>query len=151
RSWSYRITVSSEWQDSRAVLIEACRVFFGIDITLLAEANIYYKKQRVTYNCHTTSEHSTDNQPKMFFKILAFAAAVAVAKAGIIGSPLASAYSYSAPVAAPYAYSAPIAKVAAPLAYAAPAPIAYSAPIAKIAAPVAVAKTVVQEEYDPHP
>ncbi|KAK9745567.1 Insect cuticle protein [Popillia japonica] len=68
----------------------------------------------------------------MFLKIVAFAAFVAVAKAGFIGAPLA----YSAPAVAhaPLAYSAPIAKVAAPLAYAAP-----------------VAKAVVQEEYDPHP
>lgn len=79
----------------------------------------------------------------LILQILAFATAVAIAKAGIIGSPIASAYSYSAPVAAPLAYSAPIAKVA--------APVAYAAPIAKVAAPIAVAKTVVQEEYDPHP
>ncbi|GJQ81556.1 hypothetical protein Trydic_g4915 [Trypoxylus dichotomus] len=69
----------------------------------------------------------------MFLKIVAFAAFVAVAKAGILGAPL--------------AYSAPAAHVA----YAAPAPIAYSAPIAKVAAPLAVAKAVVPEEYDPHP
>lgn len=53
-------------------------------------------------------------------------------------------------------YAAPIAKYASPVAYAAPyakvaAPVAYAAPYAKIAAPVAVAKTVVQEEYDPNP
>ncbi|KAK9745565.1 Insect cuticle protein [Popillia japonica] len=41
----------------------------------------------------------------------------------------------AAGIVAPLAYSAPVAKVAAPLTYAAPV----------------VAKTVVQEEYDPHP
>ncbi|KAI4458215.1 structural contituent of cuticle [Holotrichia oblita] len=78
-------------------------------------------------------------------KIFAFVATIAVAKAGIIGSPLATTYSYSAPVAAPVKYvaPAPIARVA--------APITYSAPIAKVAAPIALAKTVVQEEYDPNP
>lgn len=70
-------------------------------------------------------------------QIFAFTAIIAVAKAGVIGSPLATTYSYSTPIAAP------IARVA--------APIAYSTPIAKVAAPVALAKTVVQEEYDPHP
>lgn len=69
------------------------------------------------------------------------AAVVAVAKAGVIGSPLAAAYSYSAPVAAPLAYSAPYAR----------APIALASPVAKFAAPVGLAKTVVQDEYDPHP
>ncbi|XP_044258225.1 cuticle protein-like [Tribolium madens] len=50
---------------------------------------------------------------------------------------------YAAPVArvaAPVAYAAPVAKVAAPLAYAAPvAKVAFAAPIARFAAPVAVA------------
>ncbi|KAK9745546.1 Insect cuticle protein [Popillia japonica] len=45
-----------------------------------------------------------------------------------------------AKVAAPVAYAAPVAKVAAPVAYAAPiakvaAPLAYAAPVAKVAAP----------------
>ncbi|GJQ81560.1 hypothetical protein Trydic_g4919 [Trypoxylus dichotomus] len=69
----------------------------------------------------------------MFVKIFVLAAAVAVANAGVIGSPLATTYSYASPVAAPLTYSAPIAKVAAPLAVA------------------SVAKAVVQEEYDQHP
>lgn len=54
-----------------------------------------------------------------------------------------------AKVAAPVAYAAPVAKVAAPVAYAAPypryaapvarfaAPLAYAAPVAKVAAPIA--------------
>ncbi|XP_073985533.1 cuticle protein 18.6-like [Rhodnius prolixus] len=49
-----------------------------------------------------------------------------------------------AKVAAPLAYAAPVAKVAAPFAYAAPvarvaAPLAYAAPVAKVAAPLAYA------------
>ncbi|RZC33111.1 larval cuticle protein A3A-like [Asbolus verrucosus] len=69
-----------------------------------------------------------------------------------------------AKVAAPVAYAAPIAR----LGYAAPlvvlavlvsvvragligSPLTYAAPVAPVAAPVAVAKTVVADEYDPHP
>lgn len=79
------------------------------------------------------------------------AAVIAVARAGVIGAPVAT-YA-AAPVVhhAPISYAAP-----APLAYAAPAyaklaaPLAFSAPaIAKVAAPVA--KAVVAEEYDPNP
>ncbi|KAI4458214.1 structural contituent of cuticle [Holotrichia oblita] len=87
----------------------------------------------------------------MAFKVFAFVSLVAVARAGIIGAGYAAApaigyapapVAYAAP--AQFAYSAPIAKVAA-------APVAYAAPYAKVAAPLAVAKTVVQEEYDPNP
>ncbi|EEZ98279.1 larval cuticle protein A3A [Tribolium castaneum] len=59
----------------------------------------------------------------MAFKFVVFAALIAAARAGVIGAPA----------------------VAAPLAYAhAPVAVAH-------AAPVAVAKTVVSDEYDPHP
>jgi len=58
----------------------------------------------------------------MAFKFVAFATLLAMANAGLLP-------------AAPVAYSAPV---------------AYAAPIAKVATPV-VAKTVVSEEYDPHP
>ena len=89
---------------------------------------------------------------------------VAVARAGII-SQYAAPITYSAPiakVAAPIAYAAPApvayaahAPVAyaahAPVAYAAPAHVAYAAPVAKVAAAPFVAKTVVSEEYDPNP
>ena len=70
---------------------------------------------------------------------------MAVARAGIIGSPAVVApgapLAYSAPAlaTAPLAYAAPVAKVAAPFAYAAPA-------VAKVAAPVAV-----DTDYDPNP
>ncbi|XP_019875356.1 larval cuticle protein A2B-like [Aethina tumida] len=83
----------------------------------------------------------------MTFKVVVFAAFVAVAQAGILNGPV----GYPAPVAplsysTPFAYSAPVAHVAAPLAYTSPLTT-----VAKVAAPVAVAKTVVQEEYDPNP
>ncbi|KAF6207125.1 hypothetical protein GE061_018385 [Apolygus lucorum] len=99
----------------------------------------------------------------MAFKFVILAAFVAVAKAGVIGAPavvapgapiaarLASPYGYAA--AAPLGYAAH----AAPLGYAAhAAPLAYAAPVAKVAAPLAYAapalhKTVVADEYDPHP
>ncbi|XP_019875355.1 larval cuticle protein A3A-like [Aethina tumida] len=96
----------------------------------------------------------------MAFKFVVFATVLAVARAGIIGSPLAAApLAYSAPLAAPVARLASPLSYSAPLSYAAPvarvaAPLAYSAPVAtvaKVAAPLAVAKTVVQEEYDPNP
>ena len=71
---------------------------------------------------------------------------MAVARAGLIGSPAVvapgAALAYGAPAyaPAPVAYAAPaVARVAAPLAYAAPA-------VAKVAAPVAV-----DTDYDPHP
>ncbi|KAJ8943448.1 hypothetical protein NQ314_009730 [Rhamnusium bicolor] len=58
-------------------------------------------------------------------KIIAFATFVAVAQAGILpAAPL----SYATPAAAPLAYAAPVAKYAVP-----------------------VAKTVVADDYDPHP
>jgi hypothetical protein len=89
-------------------------------------------------------------------QLFVLAALVAVARAGIIGSPAVVApgapLAYGAPAyaAAPVAYGAPAyAKVAAPLAYAArvAAPVAYAAPaVAKVAAPVAV-----DTDYDPHP
>ncbi|XP_063911578.1 larval cuticle protein A3A-like [Zophobas morio] len=82
----------------------------------------------------------------MAFKFVVFAALVAAARAGLIGAPV----GYAAPVAHA-AYAAPIAHAA----YAAPiAHAAYAAPVAHAAyaAPVAaVAKTVVADEYDPHP
>lgn len=59
--------------------------------------------------------------------MVAFAAVIAIARAGYVG--------------APFGYAAPIAH----------APLAYAAPIAKVAAPIAIAKTVVADEYDPHP
>ncbi|KAK3926872.1 Cuticle protein [Frankliniella fusca] len=71
----------------------------------------------------------------MAFKFVAFAAFVAVARAGV--APLA----YSAGYATGYA--------AAPLAYAAAPAYAHAAPLAYAAAPVA--KAVVNAEYDPHP
>ncbi|XP_062717138.1 paternally-expressed gene 3 protein-like [Aedes albopictus] len=87
----------------------------------------------------------------MAFKFVTFLALVAVARAGVISGP---ALSYAAAPALSYAAPA--------LSYAAPAPLAYSAPIAKTvsyAAPLAtktlvaapLAKTVVADEYDPHP
>ncbi|XP_049821408.1 larval cuticle protein A3A-like [Aethina tumida] len=84
----------------------------------------------------------------MAFKFVLFAAVVTIARAGIIGSPLAAApLGYSAPLATP------VARLASPLAYS--APLSYAAPVARVAAPLAysapVAKTVVQEEYDPNP
>ncbi|XP_019875361.1 larval cuticle protein A2B-like [Aethina tumida] len=60
----------------------------------------------------------------MAFKFVAFAALVAAANAGLLSTPY-----QAAPVAS----------------------LAYAAPVAKYTAPLAVAKTVVQEEYDPHP
>ena len=78
-------------------------------------------------------------------QLFVLAALVAVARAGIIGSPAVVApgapLAYSAPAlaTAPLAYAAPVAKVAAPFAYAAPA-------VAKVAAPVAV-----DTDYDPNP
>ncbi|XP_062557902.1 larval cuticle protein A3A-like [Armigeres subalbatus] len=88
----------------------------------------------------------------MAFKFVTFLALVAVARAGVISGP---ALSYAAAPALSYA-AAPA------LSYAAPAQLAYSAPIAKTvsyAAPLAtktlvaapLAKTVVADEYDPHP
>ncbi|XP_044258223.1 larval cuticle protein A2B-like [Tribolium madens] len=59
-----------------------------------------------------------NTQTNMAFKLFAFAALVAVARAGVISAPY-------------HGYAAP----------------AY----AKVAAPVAVAKTVVADDYDPHP
>ncbi|XP_001657546.2 larval cuticle protein A3A [Aedes aegypti] len=81
----------------------------------------------------------------MAFKFVTFLALVAVARAGVISGP---ALSYAAAPALSYA--------------AAPASLAYSAPLAKTvsyAAPLAtktlvaapLAKTVVADEYDPHP
>lgn len=68
----------------------------------------------------------------MAFKFVAFAALVAVARAGnLLHAPLAY---HAAPA---------IAKVAAPLAYA--------APVAKTIVAAPVAKAVVSEEYDPNP
>ncbi|XP_068086145.1 cuticle protein 21-like [Anabrus simplex] len=82
----------------------------------------------------------------MAFKVIVFAALVAVAKAGILGAP--AVYAPGAPLAA-RAYAAP--------AYAAPAiahaPVAYAAPAIAHAAPVAVAHAapVAVDTYDPHP
>lgn len=73
------------------------------------------------------------------------AALVAAANAGLYGAP--PVIAPGAPVA--HAYTAPVvAKVA--------APVAYAAPVAKVAAPLAyaaapVAKAVVADEYDPNP
>nr|XP_019540020.2 cuticle protein-like [Aedes albopictus] len=80
----------------------------------------------------------------MAFKFVTFLALVAVARAGVISGPALSyaaapALSYAAP--APLAYSAPIAKT-----------VSYAAPLATktlVAAPLT--KTVVADEYDPHP
>ncbi|XP_019875351.1 larval cuticle protein A3A [Aethina tumida] len=70
-------------------------------------------------------------------------AAPALAPAPLLRSaPLISA----APAPVLRSYAAPLAPVAAPLAYSTPV-----ATVAKVAAPLAVAKTVVQEEYDPNP
>ncbi|VEN41354.1 unnamed protein product [Callosobruchus maculatus] len=65
-----------------------------------------------------------------------------------------------AKVAAPVAYAAPVAKIAAPVAYAAhaapvayaahPAPLAYAAPVAKFAAPVAYAAHAAPVAYAAH-
>ncbi|KAK7867086.1 hypothetical protein R5R35_004022 [Gryllus longicercus] len=78
----------------------------------------------------------------MAFKLVVFAALVAVAKAGVIGAP--AVYAPGAPLAA-RAYAAPALGYAAPLARAyAPAPLAYAA------AP-AVAKVAVDTDFDPHP
>ncbi|XP_014245734.1 larval cuticle protein A3A-like [Cimex lectularius] len=112
------------------------------------------------------------------YRLFVLAAVVAVARAGVVGAPAvvapgaplayggyARGLGYAAPVAhvahAPVAYAAHAAPVAyaahaAPVAYAAhAAPVAYAAPVAKAvvaahAAPV-LAKTVVADEYDPHP
>ncbi|KAJ8941533.1 hypothetical protein NQ318_010301 [Aromia moschata] len=72
----------------------------------------------------------------MAFKLVAFAALVSAARAGLLpAAPLTYAAPAVAKFATPFAYATPaVAKVAAPLAYAAP-----------------VAKTVVTDEYDPHP
>ncbi|KXJ81101.1 hypothetical protein RP20_CCG021830 [Aedes albopictus] len=80
----------------------------------------------------------------MAFKFVTFLALVAVARAGVISGPALSyaaapALSYAAP--ASLAYSAPIAKT-----------VSYATPLATktlVAAPLA--KTVVADEYDPHP
>ncbi|XP_018566845.1 cuticle protein 21-like [Anoplophora glabripennis] len=91
----------------------------------------------------------------MAFKIVILAAVIAVARAGVIGAPVAT---YAA---APVVHHAPISYAAAPVVHHAPisyaaapvvhhAPLAYAAPaIAKVAAPIA--KAVVAEEYDPNP
>ncbi|XP_062557918.1 larval cuticle protein A2B-like [Armigeres subalbatus] len=78
----------------------------------------------------------------MAFKFLTFCALLAVARAGFLSSPALTTYS-----------AAPLAKS---VSYAASAPLAYSAPIAAplaaktlVAAPVA--KTIVADEFDPHP
>ncbi|CAB0020992.1 unnamed protein product, partial [Nesidiocoris tenuis] len=72
-------------------------------------------------------------------EVVVLAALVAVAKAGVIGAPL------GARLASPYGYAsaAPLGYAHAPLGYASHAPLAYAAP--------AIAKTVVADEYDPHP
>jgi hypothetical protein len=70
------------------------------------------------------------------FQFVVFAAVIAAARAGLIGAPIAAPLGYAA---------APVARLAAPFGYA--APLARAA----VAAPVAVAKTVVADEYDPHP
>jgi hypothetical protein len=94
------------------------------------------------------------------FQLFVLAALVAVARAGLIGSPAVVApgasLAYGAPAyaPAPVAYAAPaVARVAAPLAYAAPAvarvaaPLAYAAPaVAKVAAPVGL-----DTDFDPPP
>lgn len=88
------------------------------------------------------------------FQFVVLATLLAAAQAGVL-APAAS-LAYSAP-AAYVAHAAPAAYLAhpAPSAYVAhPAPLTYAAsPIAKLAtAPVAIAaKTVVADEYDPHP
>ncbi|XP_055596872.1 larval cuticle protein A3A-like [Uranotaenia lowii] len=72
----------------------------------------------------------------MAFKFLTFCALVAVARAGLIASPVA----YSAPIAhAPLAYAAPVAKTI------------VSAPVTKTLVAAPVAKTYVADEYDPNP
>ncbi|XP_076251254.1 larval cuticle protein A3A-like [Rhynchophorus ferrugineus] len=63
----------------------------------------------------------------MAFKFVAFAALIAVARAGL------------APIAAPVAYAAPLAKTV------------VAAPLAKTLVAAPVAKAVVSEEYDPNP
>ncbi|EEZ98281.1 larval cuticle protein A3A [Tribolium castaneum] len=101
----------------------------------------------------------------MAYKFVVLSALFAYASAGIVSAPAtyaAAPISYAAPVAHAYAapiartYAAPIAPIAryaAPVArYAAPVAVAHAAPVAVAhAAPVAVAKTVVSDEYDPHP
>uniref|UniRef100_E2J7A8 Cuticle protein-like protein n=1 Tax=Triatoma matogrossensis TaxID=162370 RepID=E2J7A8_9HEMI len=100
----------------------------------------------------------------MAFKLVILAAFVAVARAGLAPVAYGGHVGYAAPLGfARAAYAAPVARyAAAPVAYAAhaapvayaahAAPVAYAAPVAKavVAAP-AVAKTVVTDEYDPHP
>ncbi|KAF5299174.1 hypothetical protein FQA39_LY02347 [Lamprigera yunnana] len=83
----------------------------------------------------------------MAFKLVLLAVFVAAANAGLLGHNVVYG-GYAAPAVS---YSAPlVTKVAAPVAYAAPAiaKIGYAAPVA-YAAPIA--KAVVAEEYDPHP
>ncbi|CAG9854432.1 unnamed protein product [Phyllotreta striolata] len=98
----------------------------------------------------------------MSYKIISFAAIIAVARAGLIPETYQAPLQYAAPAIAKVAYSsapavsyssisapaayaaAPAYKVAAPVAYAAPAykvaaPVAYAAPAYKVAAPVAYA------------
>ncbi|XP_044258226.1 cuticle protein-like [Tribolium madens] len=80
----------------------------------------------------------------MAFKFVVFAALIAAARAGVIGAP-----AVAAPLA--YAHAAPVARYAAPVAYAHAPVVAHAAPVLAQAAPVAVAKTVVADDYDPHP
>ncbi|PSN41645.1 hypothetical protein C0J52_10500 [Blattella germanica] len=93
-------------------------------------------------------------QTKTFvFQLFVFAAIVAVAKAGVIGAPVA--YGAHAPVA--YAAHAPVAYAAhAPVAYAAHAPVAYAAPAVAhaplaYAAPAVAKVAAVDTDFDPHP
>ncbi|XP_026463118.1 cuticle protein 21-like [Ctenocephalides felis] len=91
----------------------------------------------------------------MAFKLFAFAAVLAVTRAGVLPEVHSYSSSYSSPVAyaaAPAVVKAPVAYAApAPVAYAAPAPVAYAAPahyaapvVAKAVAPVAYAAPVVK-------
>ncbi|XP_022906618.2 larval cuticle protein A2B-like isoform X2 [Onthophagus taurus] len=79
-------------------------------------------------------------------KVFVFAAILAYARAGVISSYASAPLAYTSP--AVHTYAAPaIANVA----YAKTiAPVAYTAPIVKTQA-VPVAKTIVNEEYDPNP
>ncbi|XP_053682469.1 larval cuticle protein A3A-like [Sabethes cyaneus] len=69
----------------------------------------------------------------MAFKFLTFCALVAVARAGVISSPL----TYAAPAPVAYAH--------------APAHVAYAAPVTKTLVAAPITKTVVADEYDPNP
>ncbi|CAH0558821.1 unnamed protein product [Brassicogethes aeneus] len=74
----------------------------------------------------------------MAFKFVILTTLLAAAHAGLIGAPIATTYSAGiAPLSGQLLRSAPL---------------AYATPIARqVGAPVALAKTVVQEEYDPNP